>query len=216
MIKCSRCKKRKAKRYCLALGSSLCPLCCGLLRDKEIHCPPNCSFLARHKPYEEKKIVEKKTDSSSRHISAEEDILKDERIAWLAFHIEMPLKQYGEKHESFSDRQAILALEYAKEKIEKERGIIFLPGEKIKPRNEVGEAIYQSVENCRYERKLILPQTLETYKKEEKIKGLERVILSAKFLAKGKYEGRNYIQNLIDRFAKIKALSKEKKIITPA
>ncbi len=216
MIKCSRCKKRKAKRYCLALGSSLCPLCCGLLRDKEIHCPPNCSFLARHKPYEEKKIVEKKTGSSSGHISAEEDILKDERIAWLAFHIEMPLKQYGEKNESFSDREAILALEYAKEKIEKERGLIFLPGEKIKPKNEVGEAIYQRVENCRYERKLILPQTLETYKKEEKIKALDRVILSAKFLAKGKYEGRNYIQNLIDRFAKIKALSKEKKIITPA
>jgi hypothetical protein len=214
MTKCARCKKRKAKRSCPALGDSLCSLCCGLIRDKEIHCPSNCNFLVQHKPYQEKKIIEKKPALSRKELSAEEDLLQDERMAWLVFHIEAPLKEYGEKKESFSDREAILALEYAKERIEKERGLVFLPGKDNRPKNEVGEAILQSIENCRYERKIILPGTLENYKKEEKIKCLERVILSVKLQAKGNFDGRNYIQNLLERFAKIKTLASEKKIIT--
>ena len=36
MALCSNCRKRKAKRACPALGSPLCNLCCGILREKEI------------------------------------------------------------------------------------------------------------------------------------------------------------------------------------
>lgn len=214
MKKCAKCKKRKAKRYCPALGDSLCSLCCGLIRDKEIHCPSNCKFLVQHKPYQEKKIIEKKPSSSRKELSAEEDILKDERMAWLVFHIEAPLIEYGDKKATYSDRDAILALEYAKEKIEKDKGVVILPQRERTAKNEIGEAILKSIENCRYERMIILPGALETYSKEERIKCLERVILSVKFLAKGNFKGRNYIQNLQERFAKIKALSSEKKIIT--
>jgi len=153
MTKCSKCNKRKAKRYCIALGNHLCSLCCGLLREKEIHCPPNCTFLEKHRPYQEKRIIEKRQPFPSRSISPEEDILNDERMVWLAFHIEMPLKEYSEKRESFTDKNAILALEYAKEKIEKDKGLFYVPNEKSGPKNEVGEAIYQNMEKCRYEKK---------------------------------------------------------------
>jgi len=215
MAKCAKCKQRKAKRYCPALGEDLCSLCCGIIREKEIHCPSNCTYLVAHKPYQEKRILEKKETSLPKNRTAEEDILKDERMAWLAFHAEAPLKLYGERKESFTDKEAIMALEYVKEKIVKGEKLIHVPGEDIKPKNEVGEAVYQSIEKCHYEKSIILPTEIQSYTQDEKLKCLERIILSAKYLAKGNFEGRNYIQELISRFDKIKELSLKKKMITP-
>lgn len=214
MAKCEKCKKRKAKRYCIALGASLCPLCCGLLREKEIHCPPTCTFLIQHKPYQEKRVIEKKQTSLSAKELSDEDILKDERMAWLAVHIEIPIKAFAEKNESFKDRDALLALEYTKEKLEKEKGILIMPDEKPALKNEVGEVIYKSIEECRYDKKIIIPGEIDTYKKEEKIKCLERIILSVKYLAKGDFERRNYIQRLLERFAHLKEISRQKMITT--
>lgn len=212
MTKCSKCYKRKAKRYCIALGENICSLCCGLLREKEIHCPPNCTFLEKHSAYQEKRIIEKRQPIISRRASPKEDILNDERMAWLAFHIEVPLKEYSEKKESFTDKNAILALEYAKEKIEKDKGLLFIPDEKSGPKDEVGEAVYENIEKCRYEKRIILPGETGSYKKEEKIQCLERIILSIKFLAKDNLGGINYIQKLHERFSKINELSRIKKI----
>ncbi len=213
MAKCSKCKKRKGKRYCVALGNYLCSLCCGLLREKKIHCPQNCSFLTKHRPYQEKRIIEKKQTSVIKKISSEEDILNDERMAWLAFHIEAPLYEFAKKRESFSDKEALLSLEYAREKIDKGKKLLSSPQEEIKQKNEIGEAIYQRIENCRYEKRIILPGEMGIFKNEEKLKCLERVMLTVRSLAKGNFEGRNYIQQLITRFARIEELSRQKKII---
>ncbi len=214
MAKCSKCKKRKGKRHCVALGDYLCSLCCGLLREKEIHCPQSCTFLEKHKPYQEQRIIEKKQVSFPKGLSPEEDILNDERMAWLAIHIEAPLKEYAEKKESFTDKEALLSLEYAIEKIKKDKGLFFIPEERSKPKNETGEAIFQNIKRCQYERKIILPGDTATYKKEEKIQCLERIMIAVKFWAKGNFEGRNYIDQVIKRFARIKDLSRQKKIIT--
>ena len=213
MAKCSKCKKRKGKRYCIALGDYLCSLCCGLLREKEIHCPQNCSFLTKHRPYQEKRIIEKEQTSVIKKTSPEEDILNDERMAWLVFHIEAPLHEFAEKRESFSDKEALLSLEYAREKIDKDKKLLVSPQEEMKPRDEIGEAIYQRIENCRYEKRIILPGEMGIFKNEEKLKCLERVMLTVRSLAKGNFEGRNYIQQLTTRFARIEELSRQKKII---
>ena len=212
MAKCSKCHERKGKRYCAALGDYLCSLCCGLLREKELHCPQDCTFLKKHRPYQEKRIIDKKQLSFSRKTFPEDDILKDERMAWLAFFIEVPLKEHSDKNESFTDKEALLSLEYAREKIEKDKGLLYIPEEVSKPKNEIGEAIYQNIEKCRYEKKIILPGELGTYNKEEKIKCLERIILSVKFWAKEDFERRNYIKQLIQRFSRIEELSHQKKI----
>jgi hypothetical protein len=213
MAKCARCKKRKAKRFCLALGESICSLCCGILREKEIHCPSNCTFLIKHKPYQEKRIIGKKQKISSAETLSENDVTKDERLVWLAFYIEMPIKAFAEKNASFMDKDALLALEYAKEKIEKGKGILIVPDEKTGPRNELGEAIYQSVEKCRYEKKIVLPGEKESYSSEEKIKCLERISFSVKYWAKGNYEDRNYTDRLLERFSRLQRSSPTKKFI---
>ena len=214
MAKCSKCSKRKAKRHCPALGSELCSLCCGLLREKEIHCPENCPFLDKHKVYQEKRIFEKKEKPLTRDAFKEDDILRDERMAWLALHIEAPLRGISENNPTFSDKDAILALEYAKEKINKGKSTLIIPGEKTGPKNEVGELVYESLEKCKYEKTIILPGELETYKTEEKMKCLERIILIAKSWTKEDFEGRNYIEQLIIKFDKIKEFASQKKVLS--
>jgi len=215
MAKCSKCKSRKAKRHCPALRSDLCPLCCGRLRDKEIHCPPSCPFLTQHKPYQEKKIVEKKPPLPFRSGLPQDDLLRDERMAWLALHIEAPLTEYGKKVPSFTDADAIVALEHAKDKLQKGRSLVLIPGETHTPRNEIGEAVYTSMESCRYEQAVILSGRPEGYMTEEKVQCLDRVILAAKTWARTNYQGRGYIEHLFEQFARLEEQSRSTKILTP-
>ena len=215
MSKCSRCTSRKAKRYCAALGESICSLCCGQIREKEVHCPSSCPFLSKHKFYQEKRIIEKK--HAPQRLPAyeeEEDLLKDERMAWLAFHIETPVKEYAERKSSFNDKETLLALEYTRDKIAKDKGVILLPGDRMKPQNDLGEAIYNMIERCRFEGRIIIAGKPQTYSKQEKLKVLDRIIGVVKHLAKGNIEGRSYIQVVTERFARMKDLSRQKKVLT--
>ena len=214
MKKCSRCNNRKAKRFCPALNESICSLCCGQVREKEVHCPTTCPFLSKHKSYQEKRIVEKRNVSQRLPASEEEDILKDERMAWLAFHIEMPVKEYTEKKSSFNDRQVLLALEYVRDKIEKGRGLILLPDETMKPQNELGEAMYHMMERCRFEGRIIMTGKPLAYSQQEKLTVLDRIIGAVKHLARDNLEGHSYIRAVTERFAKVKGMSRQKKVLT--
>jgi hypothetical protein len=207
MARCSRCGQRKAKRQCPALGSDLCPLCCGRLREKELHCPPGCPFLSRHRPYQENKIIQKKRTFS-------EDVPQDERLSWLALNIEAPLQESAARNPAFADRDAILALEYAKDRVEKNRSRLLLPQEEARVKNEIGEAILRNVERCRFQRKIILLEDVERYSSEEKLKCLENVILGVKYLARGSLAGRTYLQDLARRMDRLREFSDQKKIIT--
>jgi hypothetical protein len=185
----------------------LCPLCCGRLREKELHCPPGCPFLTQHKPYQENKIIQKKRTFSY-------EVPQDERLNWLALNIEAPLQEYAERNPAFTDRDAILALEYAKDQVEKNRFRVLLSQDGGRVRNDVGEAILLSLEQCRFQRKIIWLQDVERYSTEEKLKCLENVILGVKFLAHGSLAGRTYLQDLARRLARLKEFSDQKKIIT--
>jgi hypothetical protein len=210
MAKCSRCGLRKAKRRCPALGSDLCALCCGRLREKELRCPAGCAFLVRHRPYQENRVIRKKRSFS-------EEVPEDERLSWLTLNIEAPLLEAAQRNPGFADRDALLALEYAKEKVEKSRSrLILSPGREAPARNEAGEAVYASLDQCRFEKKIILPQDVEKYSSKEKLKCLDNVILGIKFLAKGDLAGRAYLQNLARRMERLKELSSQKKLLTQA
>ena len=45
MARCPRCNKRPAKRYCPALITNICAVCCARDRMIEIHCPSSCGYL---------------------------------------------------------------------------------------------------------------------------------------------------------------------------
>jgi len=208
MARCSRCQQRKAKRACPALGSPLCPLCCGRLREKELHCPPGCLYLSQHKPYQENRVLQKKGTFSA-------EVLHDERLAWLTLNIEASLKDFGERKPDFIDKDAILALEYAKSRVEKGQSLIVLAKDEGPAKNDAGEAVLQSLNQCRFQRKIILPQNLEMYNPEEKIKCLENTILAVKHLARGQLEGRAYLQDIDRRLARLQGSSGQAKSITP-
>ncbi|MFC2163490.1 hypothetical protein ACFLT2_00675 [Acidobacteriota bacterium] len=215
MAKCVKCSKRKAKRHCPALGKAICNLCCGLHRQKEIQCPPTCSFLAKHKPYQDKRTLEKKHSSRPSPPPSGEDILSDERLAWLAFNIEVPIGRMAERDSSMTDGDALFALDYVRSKLEKESSLVIMAENNVTPKNELGEAIFQSVEQCRFEKKIIIPGELQTYKRDEKIKCLDRVIFAAKQFSGDDMGGRGYLQQLIDRFSKISELSRQQKLQIP-
>jgi hypothetical protein len=196
------------------LGKSICSLCCGQIREKEVHCPADCSFLSKHKSYQEKRIIEKRHPHQRIPASEEEDLLKDERMAWLALHIETPVKEYAEQKPSFNDREALLALEYVRDKIEKGKGVFFMPDEATKPRNDLGEAMYRMIERCRFEGRIIMTGKPQTYSTQEKLKVLDRTIGTLKHLARGNIEGHSYIQAVSERFTKMKDLSRQKKVLT--
>jgi hypothetical protein len=207
MVLCSHCRQRKAKRKCPALGSDLCPLCCGRLREKELHCPSGCRFLTQHKPYQENRIIRKKRTFS-------EDALQDERLNWLALNIEVPLREYAERNPAFSDKDAVLALEYAKERTEKSRSRLLLPQEERRIRNEAGEAVLMSLDQCRFKRKIILPQDVEKYTTEEKLKCLDNVILGVQHVAGGDLAGQAYLLDLGRRVARLQESQEGKKVVS--
>lgn len=208
MAVCSHCHRRKAKRRCAALGADLCPLCCGLLRERKLHCPPACPHLARHRPYQEKKIIKKRPAFA-------EDVQDDERLNWLVLNIEVALQKFAEVRPEFADRGVVLALEYAREKIEKAKPTLLVAEESRRPRNEPGEAVLQTIEQTRFEGKIILPQPLQVYRKEEKLKCLELTILGVKRLAGKDLAGRGYLEDLGRRFARVRDTSQGKRIISP-
>lgn len=204
MAKCPKCRQRKAKRPCPALDESLCNLCCGQLREKEIDCPRDCPYLEKHKSYQTLRDTGKKAAPLPHSLSPEEDILRDERMAWLALHIEAPLKAVAERNTSFTDRDALHALEYALKKVQRGKRILVIDERATEPPDEMGEMIIQSMDRCRYEKKIILPDEHLVYSAEDRIKCLERILLAARYLSQDRSGGRQYIQALLDRFAQIK------------
>jgi hypothetical protein len=45
-VSCPLCDRRKARRFCPALGREICPVCCGTKRLVDINCPSDCPYLA--------------------------------------------------------------------------------------------------------------------------------------------------------------------------
>ena len=205
MSKCYICKKRKAKRKCPALGKSICSLCCGSLRGKEINCPADCVYLTKHKPYQDKRFVEKQTTANQKkHVFPEQDISKDQRLAWLIFNIEHTLMEAG-KNKQITDKDILFALNYARDKVEKEKSLLILPDKsEQKPKNDLGEAVFHGIENCRFEKRIIVPGEYQKYTKEEKIKCLERIILTVNYYMGKELNQRNYLDQLTQRFSRIK------------
>jgi len=214
MALCSQCRKRLAKRSCAALGGAICQLCCGTLREKEIHCPPACAHLTAHKPYQEKRIIKRKPPDAGRGPAARGDILSDERLAWLSLHIEAALGDHAKSHPDFADKDALLAVEYAREKTEKGHGRLVIPGEALKPANEAGEAVLRAVGECRYESSAILTTAPDAYTKDDRLACLERVASGIRAFLGGKTEGRAYLIDLSHRFARSGARPGERKLIT--
>ena len=132
----------------------------------------------------------------------------------MALNTEVPVREYADRNPGFTDRDAILALEYAKDKVEKNRTRLLLPQKEGRVKNELGETILQSLEQCRFQRKIILLQDVERYSSEERLKCLDSIIRGIKYVTRGSLAGRMYLQDLARRLDRLKEFSDQNKIIT--
>jgi hypothetical protein len=213
MAVCARCRKRLAKRTCPALRSSICHLCCGSLREKEIPCPASCDHLSTHKSYQQKRIIERRPSGPAKPRRERDDVLIAERLGWLAFHIEAALVRHSATHPDFADADALTALDYARGKIEKEPPRLIVPGEAARPANEAGEFVLKAVEECRFRTTAILESGTEAYRKDEKTACLEQVILGMRSYLEADPSGQTYLRELGGRFAQASSPARQKKLI---
>jgi len=63
MTKCGSCGERKGNRFCPGLNATVCSLCCGTKREKEILCLECCEYLKKGKDYQLGREIDKKVTS---------------------------------------------------------------------------------------------------------------------------------------------------------
>jgi hypothetical protein len=63
MAKCASCGERKGNRFCPGRNASICSLCCGTKREKEILCVETCEYLRKGKVDQHSREIEKKISS---------------------------------------------------------------------------------------------------------------------------------------------------------
>ncbi len=79
MAKCATCGERKGNRFCPGLNASICSLCCGAKREKEILCIEACEYLKKGKDYQLNREIDKKISSDLQAETA--DVFEMEEVA---------------------------------------------------------------------------------------------------------------------------------------
>lgn len=158
------------------LNELLCQLCCGLSREKEINCPPDCPYLQPNKDYQEKRSLIRNSPDLQ---SLEENIFQDEKLAWLAYNIERAIFYFSKNNQDLNDKDVQQALKDTEEELEKIDTLI-IPDQQKKPIHPLGQEILRAIEQCRYEKQIILPDSYQTYKKEDKLKVIKYILATVK------------------------------------
>ena len=110
MAKCASCDKKKGKRNCPALGSAICPECCGTKRQKEIDCPLDCFYLGKSKEYFTDRQEAAKLNDFEREMKS--IIRNEEPVADVLQNIEFIIHKIYREHRNITDRHVETALEY--------------------------------------------------------------------------------------------------------
>lgn len=88
MAKCRSCEERKGKRFCPGLNASICSVCCGTKREKEILCLEACEYLKKGKDYQLNREIAQKISSDLQAETA--DVFEMDEVAAFV----MPLERF--------------------------------------------------------------------------------------------------------------------------
>jgi len=88
MAKCGSCGERKGNRFCPGLNASVCSLCCGTKREKEILCLESCEYLKKGKDYQFGREIDKKVTSDLQAETA--DVFEMDEVAAFV----MPMERF--------------------------------------------------------------------------------------------------------------------------
>jgi hypothetical protein len=87
MAKCPKCSSRKAKRSCPALGTEICPICCGEGRLKTIACPESCSYL-QSELYQHRRRKERAASRGRDFLESTRSLFPREELVDFAFKLQ--------------------------------------------------------------------------------------------------------------------------------
>ena len=86
MAKCASCGQRKGNRLCPGLKASVCSLCCGTKREKEIFCVDACEYLKKGKDYQLGREIDRKISSDLQAEKA--DVFEMDEVAAFVMALE--------------------------------------------------------------------------------------------------------------------------------
>jgi len=125
MAVCVRCNKRAAKRFCPALNTKICAICCARERMIDLACPESCQYLrdAREKTIEREQILRMKELEAEGKVRRE---LEHNVISAIFLTDETMVLAYREKFPDLKDEDIAMAVENAIKNIETEdTGLIY-------------------------------------------------------------------------------------------
>ena len=177
MAKCASCGETKGERLCPGLKASLCSLCCGMKREKEILCPETCEYLKKGKDYQRNREIEKKISSDLQAETA--DVFEMDEVAAFAMALERFFIDQFYRDQEISDLRIVEALTkvYAFQK----RMIPALVGE-----NRAEELIVEKFRE--------MNRKFSNLSDELKARTILRVIKSIRSSSGGVLGGRNYLE----------------------
>ena len=124
-MKCVICGKGKAKRFCPAKSSNICPKCCGEKRGIEINCPLDCEYFIEGQKNHQQKITKQRLteEGSKSYVKRAELYSKNPEIFAL---IEIAITKSFRGNKKLNNRDLQRGLEQAQKTVETElKGIYY-------------------------------------------------------------------------------------------
>lgn len=146
-MKCILCRKRKAKRYCPAKKSEICPVCCGEKRGVEIDCPLDCEYFVEGQKHRQQKVTMKRIrrEGAETYVKKAGLYRKDPGLFAV---IEKEISAVFRQKKSLRDSDLVTALEQVQKTMETEINGIYYEhtGENLFA-NEISSSVLRSVKN---------------------------------------------------------------------
>lgn len=114
-MKCEFCKQKKAKRFCLALNTNICSLCCGENRDIKINCATDCAYWQSGTAFQQNKEINKKITqliAENRSLDQENDLFSNDKLIGFAYIFENFLCDNFYHDKNFNDDMLFEILSY--------------------------------------------------------------------------------------------------------
>jgi len=148
-MRCILCESRKAKRYCPAKRTEICPVCCGEKRGVEINCPDDCKYLIEGHRYQLQKLTQQriKKDGVQTYIRRAELYRKNPE---LFASIELAIVDSFNSNTRLNDSDLYAALEIISKTLQSEsKGLIYKHRSDDVIVNELADSIDGEINNLR-------------------------------------------------------------------
>jgi len=190
---CPLCQKRKGKRFCPALNTEICSICCGREREVSIDCPFECPYLQQSRERERKELDPKDFPYKEIRVN-EEDINENSSLLVEAAQslIEAAAETPGAVDRDVRDALEALIQTYRT----LESGLYYETAPEPAPARSVARGVRESLEQFEERRE----SDLAPLRNADVVKGLVFLLRIALDWDNGRPKGRAFLHFLRNHF----------------